>query len=44
MRFEIKKGQNERKWKKMHFAIPENIFLYNSFLASALTLHFKEDL
>jgi hypothetical protein len=37
MRFESKRGQNKEKWEKTYF-------LYCSFLAGPLALHFKDDL
>jgi hypothetical protein len=39
------RGQNEEKWKeKTHFAIKKTYFIYCSFLAGPLALHFKDDL
>jgi hypothetical protein len=42
MRFESMRGQNEEKWKKLQFEKTNS--LYNSFFASPLTLHLKDDL
>jgi hypothetical protein len=44
MRFEIKEGQNEEKWKKHFLQFEKMYFFYFSFLASHLALHFKNDL
>jgi hypothetical protein len=41
MRFENKRGQNE---KKTGFAIQKMYFLYNFFLAGPLALHFQDEL
>jgi hypothetical protein len=46
VRFESRRGQNEKNKNKMRFAIRKNIFslLLFSFLAGLLALHFKDDL
>jgi hypothetical protein len=45
MRFESRRGQNEEFFKKKHVLQFEKMyFLYISFLASPLALHFKDDL
>jgi hypothetical protein len=41
MRFEKKRGQNE---KKTHFESLKTHFLYSFFLAGPLALHFQDDL
>jgi hypothetical protein len=45
MRFESKRGQNEEKRKKLHFAIrKKTYFFYCSFSAGPLAFHFQDDL
>jgi hypothetical protein len=44
MRFESKRGQNEKNEKKQILQVENTYFLYSSILASPLTLHFKDDL
>ncbi len=45
MSFESKRGQNEEKWKNNAICnLKKTYFLYYSFLASYLALHFKDDL
>jgi hypothetical protein len=41
MRFESRRGQNE---KKRVLQFEKTYFLYSSFLAGPLALHFKDDL
>jgi hypothetical protein len=44
VRFESRMGQTEEKWKRTRFTIRKKYFLYCSFLAGLLALHFKDDL
>jgi hypothetical protein len=44
MRFESRRGQNEKKRKKKVLKFEKTYFLYNSFLACPLALHFQDDL
>jgi hypothetical protein len=44
MRIESRRGQNEEKWKKTHFAIRKHTFFLLLFKDSPLALHLKDDL
>jgi hypothetical protein len=44
MRLESRRGQNEKNEKKHILQFGKTYSLYNSFLASPLALHFKDNL
>jgi len=44
MRFESRRGKNEKNEKKHMLQSVKMYFLYNFFLASPLALHFQDDL
>jgi hypothetical protein len=44
MRFESRRGQNEKNEKKHILQFVKKYFIYNFFLADPLASHFKDDL
>jgi hypothetical protein len=43
MRFECRRGQNEKKWKKNILQFVKAYFLYKVYLAGPFALHFKDN-